>query len=488
MKEIKIVDTTIRDAHQSLWATRMTTPMMIPMLEKLKNAEYDTVDLMAMVHFDACVRYLREDPWERIRIVSKALQGGPRVGGWIRSGLFGFDVAPDDIRELFIEKMVDNGINRIAAFDGLLDVDNLAKPLIHAKKLGAYTVAALVFCDSPLHTDKLYVSKTIELLEKVKVDAVMIKDAGGLLTPERVRTLVPALKQILGDIPLELHSHCSTGLAPVVYLEGVKHGADVIHTAVSALANDISNPSIQTIAKNLRDLNYQVNVNDQLIHEIDHYFREVAAQEGFPLGKPKEYDSFHYKHQIPGGMLTNMYYQLEQAGIRDRQEEVLEEISIIREELAYPIMVTPFSQFVGTQAVLNVLHGERYKFVPNEIKKYAQGYYGQLMAPIDENLLDKIIGNETSLLAEETKPAKRILPELRRQFPNMTDEEMLLRYIVKGNHVDEMKKAGPISQEPYEVTPKNAPTITNILAQITKSKEMRYFHIKSDTIKLEIGK
>lgn len=484
MKEIKVVDTTIRDAHQSLWATRMTTPMMLPVLDKLKKTGYDTVDLMAMVHFDACVRYLREDPWERIRIVSESLSDGPHVGGWMRSGIFGFDVAPDDVRNLFIEKMVENGITRVATFDGLLDVDNLAKPLIHAQKSGAMAVAALVFCESPLHTDELYVKRAVDLLKRVKVDAVMIKDAGGLLTPDRVKTLVPALKKVLGDIPLELHSHCSTGLAPLVYLEGIKHGADVIHTAVSALANDISNPAIQTIAKNVRDMGYEVNVNDGLINEIDVHFREVAEQEGFPLGEPKEYDSFHYKHQIPGGMLTNMYYQLEQAGIRDRQEEVLEEIAIIREELAYPIMVTPFSQFVGTQAVLNVLHEERYKFVPNEIKKYALGYYGELMAPIEENLFDKIVENGSKSITVQPEPAENLVPKLRKQFPNITDEEMLLRYIVKGNHVDEMVKAGPIKKDPYEVSYK----LTDIVKEITANKKLKYFNINSGSLKLEVGR
>lgn len=483
MKEIQVVDTTIRDGHQCLWATRMTTPMMLPIIDKMKETGYHTIDLMGMVHFDACVRYLKEDPWERIRIISERLEGGPYLGGWMRSGLFGFDRSPDDARELFIEKMVDNGINRIATFDGILNVDNLAKSLIHTQKMGAYAVAAIVFSESPIHTDELYVNRVSELLSKVKVDSVMIKDAGGVLTPERTRTLVPALKNILGDIPLEIHSHCSTGLAPLVYLEAVKHGADVIHTAVSALANDISNPSIQTVSRNLIDLGYKVNLDNKLIKEVDDHIRFIADEEGFPLGEPKEYDSYHYKHQIPGGMLTNLYFQLDQAGIGHRKKEVLDEVGKIREDLAYPIMVTPFSQFVGTQAVLNVLHGERYKIVPNEIKKYALGYFGELIVPIKKEVYDKIIANGSREIAMTPEPVINLLPKLRKQFPNMPDEEMLLRYIVKGNHVDELIKAGPISTEPYG----ESNVLTNIVNGITQNKNLKHVQINSDSMKLKLG-
>ncbi|MEV9640788.1 pyruvate carboxylase subunit B [Mammaliicoccus sciuri] len=482
MRKIKIIDQTLRDAHQSLWATRMTTAQMYPILDQINRAGYDAVDLMAMAHFDSCVRYLREDPWERIRLVRDKLD--VPIGGWMRSNnLIGFEAAPDDLVELFVDKMVDNGINRITAYDGLLDNSNIIDTLKQTKKLGAQAVAAFVYCDSPIHTDELYVERISKLLKEVKVDAVMLKDAGGLLTPDRVRTLIPAIKKTIGDLSLEVHSHCSTGLAPLVYLESVKHGADAIHTGVAPLANGCAMPAVQTLTKNLRDMNYQLNIDNQMISEIEDHIRMVAKTEGFPEGTAMEYDAFHYKHQIPGGMLTNMYFQLEQAGIRDRYEEVLNEISTIREELAWPIMVTPFSQLVGTQAVLNVIHGERYKFVPDELKKYALGYYGELIAPIEQNILDKIIENGSKDIPLQRQPLVDVVPQLRKQYPNATDEERLLRFMIKGNHVNEMKKAGPINTG-YNMT---NDSISTIIKSIIDQKKFGYIQINSSALKLKLG-
>lgn len=483
MKEIKIIDTTLRDGHQSLWATRMTTPMMLPVLDKINDTGYESVELMAMAHFDSCVRYLREDPWERIRIVNEKITNAPTIA-WMRSkNLIGFDMFPDDLVNLMVDKFVENGIGKVAVFDGLLDINNMVGSLNHAKKLGAKTVGALVFSESPIHTDKLYVQKTKELIEKTNVDSVMLKDAGGVLTPERVKTLVPAMKKILRDIPLEIHSHCLTGLAPLVYLEAVKAGVEVIHTAVSPLSNASSQPTTQTMVKNLRDMGYQVNVNDQLIEEVSSHFTEVAEIEGFPIGRANEYDASHYKHQIPGGMLSNMVSQLEAAGIGNRYEEVLEEISRIREDLAWPIMVTPFSQLVGTQAVFNVINGERYKVVTDELKKYVLGHYGELIAPIDDNIIDKIVESGSKYIPLKKKE-EGIVPDLRRRFPNMSDEEIILRYLIKGNHVDEMKKAGSLGMDNYSIG--SNPTLT-LLKKLMERKDIGYINISNGKTKIMLG-
>lgn len=482
MRKIKIIDQTLRDAHQSLWATRMTTAMMYPVLDQINKAGYDSLDLMAMAHFDSCVRYLREDPWERIRLVSEKLD--MPIGGWMRSNnLIGFEAAPNDLVGLFVDKMVDNGITRITAYDGLLDNSNIIDALKQTKKLGVQAIAAFVYCDSPIHTDELYVNRITELLKEVDVDAIMLKDAGGLLTPDRIRTLIPAMKKAIGNLPLEVHSHCSTGLAPLVYLEAVKHGADAIHTGVAPLANGCAMPSVQTLTKNLRDLNYDLDINDNMISEIESHLKTVAEIEGFPEGTAMEYDAFHYKHQIPGGMLTNMYYQLEQAGISDRYDEVLNEISVIREELAWPIMVTPFSQLVGTQAVLNVIHGERYKFVPDEVKKYVLGHYGELIAPIDENILDKIIENGSKDIPLKRPQLPDVVPQLRKQYPDATDEERLLRYMIKGSHVDEMKKAGATNTD-YNIM---TDSISGIIKTIIDQKDFGYVQINNSALKLKLG-
>lgn len=482
MREVKIVDTTLRDAHQSLWATRMTTPMMYPVLDKINDVGYDSIELMAMAHFDACVRYLDEDPWERIRLVNEKITSVPTVA-WIRSkNLIGFDMFTDDLVCLMVEKMVENGIGKIAVFDGLLDIDNMKVSLDHAKKIGAQTVGALVFSESPIHTDELYRQKTKELIEKTAVDTVMLKDAGGVLTPERVKTLVPVMKEILGDIPLELHSHSLTGLAPLVYIEAVKAGVDIIHTAVTPLSNGASQPTTQTLVRNLKDMGYQVNVDEQLINKISKHFTNIAIDEGLPLGEAVEYDAFHFKHQIPGGMLSNMVSQLESAGIQDKYDEVLDEISKIREELAWPIMVTPFSQFVGTQAVLNVMNGERYRVVPDEVKKYVLGHYGELISPIDSNIVDKIVENGSQDILEP-KQDKEFVQELRRIYPNMTDEERILRYLIKGNHVDRMKKAGSIKIDNDFIND----SVLSLIKQLTEQNDLQFIKIANGKTKVKLG-
>src|SRR5690554_6397204 len=251
---VQFVDTTMRDAHQSLWATRMSTPMMHPICETLNRAGYAAIDLMGMVQFDVCVRYLREDPWERIRLVKERIPDVPLKAYMRSKSLIGFYVLPDDINSLWVERMVANGIGMVCAFDALGDLDSIVPNLILAKKLGAKTCGALVFCESPVHTDEFFATKAKELVDRANVDWLMIKDSGGLLTVDRIRTLVPALRAVIGTTPIELHSHCLTGITPLVYHEGVRLGVNIIDTAISPLSDGPAQPSTQTMVRNLRSM------------------------------------------------------------------------------------------------------------------------------------------------------------------------------------------------------------------------------------------
>jgi len=439
--EIKIIDTTLRDAHQCLWATRMTTEHITSILESYQAAGFHQVDLMATIQFDVPVRYLKEDPWERVR---RVCQSAPDLHfrSLIRSkNIAAFDFLADDIINKWVERLYDNGLDVIGSFDGLNDVDNIAGGLRMANEVGAYTFGALSFCESPLHTDEHYMDTARQLIDKANVDSIMIKDAGGLLTPDRIRTLVPALKSVIGDRPLELHSHCMTGLAPLVYLEAVELGCDQLHTSIAPLANGAAQPATQSIVRSLRELGYQISLDDARIERISQHFAEIAKRERKPVGWPLEYNARHYMHQLPGGMLSNYRAQLEAAGIIDKFEALLEEIGRVRSELAWPIMITPFSQFVGTQAVMNVITGERYKHVPNEIKKYVLGYYGRLLGPVDADVYDRIIENGSSDIKLKPEPIAPMLPELKRRYPKASEDELMLRVMFAGNQVDEMKKA-----------------------------------------------
>lgn len=443
-RKIAFVDTTLRDAHQSLWATRMTTAMMLPICEQLNRIGYAAVDLMGLIQFDVCVRYLKEDPWERIRLVRERIRDVP-LKAWIRSNsLMGFDVLPDDVNALWVERLAANGIGMVCAFDALADLDNIVPNLQLAKRLGMRTCGSLVFCESPVHTDEFYAAKAKELVARAGVDWIMIKDSGGLLRLDRIRTLVPALRAAIGGVPINLHSHCLTGLAPLVYHEGVRLGVDIVDTSIAPLAQGPAQPDTQTMEANLRALGFDVQLDMKAVAEVSEHFRRVAIQEGKPLGTPMAYDAFHYEHQLPGGMLTNLKYQLETAGLSDRFDEVLEECARIRHELAWPILVTPFAQLVGTQAVFNVVNGERYKVVPDEVKKYVLGYYGKLLAPVDPEAFDRIVSNGSARISRQPQAPKPALDALRRQYPGIGDEERLLRFCLAGDQVGEMRAAGPM--------------------------------------------
>ena len=444
-RKITVVDTTLRDAHQCLWATRMTTAHMLPVAEDMDKIGFERIDIAGTIQFDVCVRFLKENPWERIRQMRKRMDRTPMSSFTRSKSIMSFDFVPDDIVELWVERLVANGIREIGTFDGLNDVDNMLVTIHAARKCGVRTIGAISYGLSPVHTDEVYVKTAADLVKRGQVDAIWIKDAGGLLTVDRIRTLVPALKKVIGNARIELHSHCMTGVAPMVYLEGILAGADCVHTSIAPLANGNAQPSTQSTVKNLRALGFEVDIDDDAVDRVGEHFRRVAEQEGKPLGVVQEYDAFHYEHQLPGGMLANFRVQLAELGMANRYREVLEECARVRKELGYPILITPFAQFVGTQAVLNVIHGERYKIVPNEVKKYALGYYGKLLAPVDPNALDRIINNGSPTIAPNPQPLAPAVAALRKQYPDADDDERLLRFMYAGRQVDEMLAAGPMN-------------------------------------------
>ncbi len=416
--------------------------MMLPVAESFDQTGYAQVDLMGMIQFDVCVRYLKEDPWERIRLMRRRVRNTP-LRAIIRSrGLLSFDQLSDDLVELFVERLAANGIRVIGSFDGLNDVDNMLVGIRAARRAGAYVYGALAYSHSPAHTDELFARTARALVERGGVDAVMIKDSGGLLTPQRVKTLIPALKAVIGSVPLEVHSHCLTGLARRVYVDAVELGADQVHLSIAPLADGPAQPAVQDVMRDLRERGYRIPLDDALIDEISAHFTEIAEVYGKPFGQTVGYDPFHYAHQVPGGMKTNFEFQLREAGMIGKLDEVLHECARIRSELGWPIMITPFSQLVGTQAVLNVVHGKRYAIVPDEVKKYALGYYGKLVAPVDPNVLDLIVENGSKRIPLTPSPMEPQVPGLRRTYPHADDDELLLRAMFLGPQVDAMISAG----------------------------------------------
>ena len=444
MAKVKFVDTTLRDGHQCLWATRMSTAMMRPIMERMDRIGFEALEIMGAVHFDACVRYLKDDPWERIRLFRTHVRGPLQVVVRSRCAL-GFELQPPDLHRLWIERLMACGVDRLVAFDGLHDLDNLADGLLHARSLGAYTIGWLIFSESPVHTDALYASKAREFIERAGVDAVMIEDTSGILTPERVRTLIPAVRAAVGERPLALHTHNLVGLAQRTCIEAVALGVESLYTCIAPVADGNAPPSVQTTVRNLRHLGHDIDLDDATIAEVGAYLAEIAERSGFPFGAPNDFDAANFGHQIPGGVLSNLASQLRSAGLGHRLDEVLAECSQVREELGWPIMVTPFSQFVGVQATLNVLEGERYARVPDEVKRYALGYYGRLPAPVTPNVLDRIVENGSPTIATTPPAPEPALGALRKRYPDSSDDERLLRYSFPAHVLDDPTPETPPS-------------------------------------------
>lgn len=407
VKPVKITDTTLRDAHQSLWATRMRTEDMLPILTELDEAGFFSLEVWGGATFDVCLRFLGEDPWERLRQIKSHVKKTPLQMLLRAQSLVGYQHYPDDVVREFVSLSVKNGIDIIRIFDALNDVRNMVVPMEAAKKAGAHVQASVVYTISPVHTIKHYLETATSLAE-LGADSLCIKDMAGLLTPFKAYELVSLLKKELG-IMIHLHSHYIGGIAVPAYLKAVEAGADVLDTASVPLAFGASQPPVETVVRALQDTGYDTGLDLRHLFRIAKYFEDLRKSRGFERGITRISDMRVFEHQVPGGMISNLVSQLEEQGALERIHDVLEEIPKVRAELGYPPLVTPTSQIVGTQAVLNVLCGVRYKLVPGEVKAYVRGLYGRPPAPINPEIQKKIIGAEEPLTV---RPADILEPGL----------------------------------------------------------------------------
>lgn len=475
-RQIKLIDVTVRDGHQCLWATRMTTAMMKDIAPRLDRAGFEAIDLVGGAVFDVCVRFLREDPWERMRIMNEWVTETPLIIHTRGQSLFTFEFFADDVVALSAKRFAANGMKYHTVYDALNDVRNLEIPIRAARAEGIYTVPGLVYTDSPVHTDAYYAKKARELIA-IGVDAVFLKDASGLLKPERVATLVPAIKAELGDLPLQIHTHCLSGLAPYVVLQAVEHGVDVVHTATSTLANAASHPPTELFVKNCRRRGYDVPLDLAEIEAVAERLAYIAEKEGKPVGSPNEYDEFHFHHQVAGGMISNLRVQLETVGLEDRIEEILEEAGRVRADLGYPIVVSPFAQYIVTQSVLNVMAmdqgRERFSTVPDEVKLYVRGGYGEIAGDIDPNLYDKITRGAEPITE---RPGALVAPALDRikktRGPFASDDDLLLAAYYDDVQYSALKDAGPIRTDyPLMETP-----LLTLVKELANRPSVKTFH------------
>lgn len=425
--QLKITDTTLRDGHQSLWATRMKTEDMLPMVEKIDQLGYHSMEVWGGATFDVCLRFLNEDPWERLRQIKKMAKNTPLQMLLRGQSLLGYMHYPDDLVYAFVEKSVENGIDIIRIFDALNDIRNIKVPLEATKKAGAHAQATVVYTVSPVHTTEHYLETALQL-EEMGADSICIKDMAGLLAPYRAWELVRLFKQHL-TIPVQLHCHYIGGMAVGAYLKATEAGVDVVDTASVPLAFGASQPPVETVVRALKGTVYDTGLSMKALFEVAQYFEERRKTLGFPRGVTRINDMRVFDHQVPGGMISNLVTQLEEQKALHRLDEVLAEIPRVREELGFPPLVTPTSQIVGTQSVLNVLTGQRYKLIPGEVKAYVQGLYGKPPATVDPAIRRKVLGDKEEITCRPADLLEPKLDKLREEIKDLAEsEEDVLSY------------------------------------------------------------
>jgi oxaloacetate decarboxylase alpha subunit len=417
----RICDTTLRDAHQSLWATRMRTEDMVPILEEIDKVGYFSLEMWGGATFDVCITFLFEDPWERIRVIKRHVKNTPLQMLLRGQNVVGYSNYPDDVVYAFVDKAAKCGIDIFRIFDALNDVRNMEVPMKAVKKTGAHAQASVVYTLSPVHTFEHYLETALRL-QDLGADSICIKDMAGLISPYDAFELVALFKDRL-DKPVQLHTHYIGGMAVGACLKAVEAGVDIFDACSGPLAFGSSQPPVETLVRALQGTAHDTGLNLHHLFEIADYWEDLRRRRGFERGVTRINAMKVFDHQVPGGMITNLVSQLEEQKALHRLDDVLKEIPVVRAELGYPPLVTPTSQIVGIQAVLNVLSGERYKLVPTQVKEYVRGYYGKPPAPIDEKIQRLIIGDEQPITCRPADLLENKFESMKEEIRDMAESE-----------------------------------------------------------------
>jgi oxaloacetate decarboxylase alpha subunit len=489
--DIRFVDTTFRDGHQSLWAFSMRTGMMAAVAEDMDRAGFDAIEVPIVgIFIKKCIRDLKEDFWELARMLARKLPNTTK-SGFAGAFILPFELAtPRSVIKLYYSHMAKIGVvNRVQVTCNTLDQIKRALPWIIPvfRDLGLQVALALSYTISPRHTDEYYAQKTRDIIP-FKPDAIYLKDQGGLLTVDRARTLLLTIMQNANGIPVELHSHCTTDQAELVYLEALKLGIPTLHTAVPPLANGSSQPSVLSVARNARLMGFSTRIDDKIIRSVADRLTAFAKQDNLPIGAPLEHDVAQYIHQVPGGVISNLKYQLAELRIQDRLDKVLEETVRVRKDLGYPIMITPLSQYVVTQSAINVAMGERYKIVIDELILHAQGVFGEDsgFSWMDQNLKDRLLSLPRAVELANRQNPDISLKEIREKLggPTLSDEEFLLRYVMKGDQeIKAMRAAGPPRQYHSAASP-----LATLIQDLKKYSGVRYVQVQRGDTSLILRK
>ena len=484
MADVQLVETSLRDGNQCLWAALgIDTARTLTIAPVMDRVGFKAIDFTTSTHMGVAVRYKKEDPWERIRLMTAATPNTPLQFMSTGFRFISWETAHPEFMALAFRVLARNGIRRFCLADPMNDADsNIACARMVKQGGGGYVIAALVFTLSPVHDDAHYAQAARKLAACADIDALYIKDPGGLLSPNRARTLIPAVKAVIGTKPLELHAHCTIGLAEHTYMDAPGYGVSALQCASGAASDGTSNPPATRVVANLRTLGHCVSVDDEALAELDRYFTRLAEAEGLPMGRPQSFDAAYLQHQLPGGMVGTMRRHLAESRLSHMEGAVIEELGRVREELGWPIVMTPFAQIVLTQAVMNVTNRERYRVIPDEAIRYAIGRFGKPNVPIDAKVMDRIESlPRTKELRAESPMAS--LVELRRRFgEGLSDEEFLLRATMPAGQVDAMLAAGPAARH---YNPMVRPVLS-LIRQLAKHRELSHVCVEKPGFRLEL--
>jgi oxaloacetate decarboxylase alpha subunit len=441
---VEFLDETLRDGQQSLWGMRMQAGMALPVSPIIDRTGFRVIDLAGSSMMEVLIRHCRENPWEGLDLLVQSMPRTPIRGGMRSNASVTFGVTPDALMDAWMRQLNRHGVRSFWIYDVLFNIDKTHRLAKVAKEFGSEVAGAVMYTLSPVHTDAYYADKVDKLSASPDIDTILLYDTAGTLDKERLTTLVPAIIAKARGKKIEFHSNNILGMSAKAYMDAIDLGVTIIHTASRPMANGPSVPSTEIMVKNIELKGHTHSLDKSLFKPVADHFEAVGKAAGYLVNQYNEYDILSIEHQIPGGMTGTLKAQLAQHNMSDKLDEVLAETATVRRELGYPGMATPFSQLVGTLAVLNIVTGKRYSIIPDEVIQYAAGFYGQTVAPIDPNVLDKIMSSQRAKEVLANPPEQPTIEELRKRYGTTNDDELILRALVPEADLDRMWAAGPV--------------------------------------------
>lgn len=481
---IEFLDQTLRDGQQSLWGMRMQARHALPACDDLDRTGFHVIDLTGSHHFEVLVRHCREDPWAFLDAMVAAMPRTTLRSGMRSNAAVSFAVTPDALMDVWMRQLNRHGARSFWIYDVLFNIDKTARLARVAKEFGSEVSGAIMFTLSPVHTDAYYAGKAAQLSAIPEIDTILLYDTAGVLEKDRLSTLLPAIVANSRGLPIEFHANNLMGQSAKAYLDSIPLGVSILHTASRPMANGPSVPSTEIMAHNLANLGLPHGLDLARLPPVAAHFEATARACGFLANQAAEYDISSIQHQIPGGMFGTLKAQLAQHGMADRLDEVLAEVAIVRRELGWPGMATPFSQLVGIQAVLNLVTGERWQIIPDEVIVYAAGHHGTPAAPIDPQVLDRIMAAPRARDILAKPPEQPDIDTLRRRYGTQNDDELILRALVPAADIERMRAAGPLVRDLPLASSQEADAVLRLVKTVTS----RHFSLRTDALTLALAR